>query len=319
MSTILVTGGAGYIGSQVARELLRLGEKVVILDNLSTGSKLLVPQGALFVLGDVADIPLVESILKRGKVGVVFHFAAFVDVEESMRLPNKYHVNNAEGTRALLYAAKKAGVQRFILSSTAAVYGNPDRMPVTEDAPLNPINPYGESKVRAEELLRKYGMDYAILRYFNVAGGGYVVGVPTHLIRRAVQVALGTIDHLDVFGTDYPTPDGTAIRDYIHVTDLAQAHLDVLRYLYAGGKSDTFNVGYGEGHSVFEVIDAVRRVSGKPVPVERKGRRPGDPAKVIADSTKLQAATKWTPVRKSLLGMIDDELAWVKSQKALEK
>lgn len=317
---ILVTGGAGYIGSAVAREFLRLGEQVVVLDNLSTGSRALVPHKALFEEGSISNGMLVERLLAHNKIEEIVHCAASVDVAESMLNPGKYYFNNTEGTRDLLFAAKKAGVKRFIFSSTAAVYGNPDQVPIPEDHPVRPESEYGKSKALAEDSIRNCDMSHVILRYFNVAGGGYVVGKPpSHLIRRAVLAALGDIDHLDIFGTDYPTPDGSAIRDFIHVQDIARVHASVLKYVRAGRRSSTFNVGYGKGCSVLEVVRAVERVIGKELPTRYQSRRHGDVMTSVASNQRLIEATSWEPMYNSLDKMIRDELGWVTSQKALAK
>lgn len=324
VKTVLVTGGAGYIGSHATLALLEHGHHVVVLDNLSTGAREMVPQGATFVEGDVADEALVAQLVRIHNIKDVLHFAAFVDVAESVREPELYHRNNYEKTRLLLAAAKAAGVERFIFSSTAAVYGNPDMVPVPEDARTQPESPYGTSKLFAERAVARSDMQYAILRYFNVAGTHWQKGIgyrtdkePTHLIRRVILAMLGELDCVEVFGTDYPTHDGTAVRDYIHVRDLVQAHVDVLQYLEQGGESDTFNVGYGDGFSVLEVVAAAEKILGKSIPTLNCRRRAGDSMMVVADSHRLVERVNWRPMYRSLGGMIRDEYDWVKSQKVL--
>jgi len=322
--TVLVTGGAGYIGSHAAMALIAEGYRVVVLDDLSTGNRMMVPQGtAAFVRGNVANGALVRSLIRLHSITSVLHFAALVDVAESQREPEKYLANNYDNTRLLVAAAKSAGVERFVFSSTAAVYGNPDQVPTPENARLSPISVYGQSKMLAEEAVSESGMEYAILRYFNVAGADWKKGLgymvkkdPTHLIRRVVLAMLGDIEHIDVFGTDYPTPDGTAVRDYIHVRDLAKAHVDILQYLKHSGVSDIYNVGYGRGYSVLEVVQAAERILGKSIPQLNCHRRPGDPMMIVASNRKLAETIKWQPEFMSLGGMIHDELDWVKSQRA---
>lgn len=321
---ILVTGGAGYIGSHTAAALLDAGRKVVVLDNLSTGVRERVPAEALFVQGDVGNVQLVYQLLTKHAVDSVLHFAAFVDVEESVQKPEKYYANNLEHTRKLAHAAYVGGVKHFIFSSTAAVYGNPTQVPVAEGAPLAPVSPYGDSKMQAEDAVRKEAqqgdMRFSILRYFNVAGCdrkgryGYTIGKPTHLIRRGLAVALGRAEYLPIFGTDYSTPDGTAVRDYIDVTDLAQAHIGALTHLEHGGKSDTYNVGYGRGYSVFNVHSALQRVTGKKIPMRCETRRPGDPASIIADSAKIRTELGWVPAHDDLDDMIESQYRWELSQ-----
>lgn len=324
MKTVLVTGGAGYIGSHAAMALMTEGYRVVVLDDLSTGNRMMVPQGtAAFVRGSVANGPLVRSLIRLHSIKSVLHFAAFVDVAESQREPEKYYENNYRNTESLIKAAQSAGVERFIFSSTAAVYGNPSQVPTPESAPLSPVSIYGRSKMLAEKVVSESGMEYAILRYFNVAGAdwkkglGYMVNKdPTHLIRRVVLAMLGDIEHIDVFGTDYPTHDGTAVRDYIHVRDLAHAHVDILRYLERSGVSDIYNVGYGRGYSVLEVVQAAEKILGKSITQLNCHRRPGDPMMIVASNRKLAETIKWQPEFMSLGGMIHDELDWVKSQRA---
>ncbi len=325
---VLVTGGAGYIGSHTVHALVAQGYGVVVLDDLSTGSRNSVPQGAQFVRGDIADKRLVTALLRTSRIKTIFHFAAFIDVAESEREPAKYYENNYHRTGHLLQAAKAANVENFIFSSTAAVYGNPDQIPVPEHAILNPVSVYGKSKLQAEKLVEKSGMNYANLRYFNVAGTHHRKGLgyqvkegkePTHLIRRVVLAMLGDVDHIDVFGTDYPTVDGTSVRDYIHVRDLASAQVDIFAYLMQGGESGAFNVGYRKGYTVLEVISAAEAALGKKITTQYQERREGDPMMIIADNQKLMSAIKWQPQFPSLCGMILDEYDWVKSQKALAK
>lgn len=322
MKTVLVTGGAGYIGSHAAVALMAEGYEVVILDDLSTGNRNLVPQGAGFVKGNIADRPFVAALLKSRGIKDVLHFAAFVDVAESELKPDKYYANNTENTAELLSAANEAGVERFIFSSTAAVYGNPDQVPVPERAPTRPVSHYGESKLQAESLVANSGMRYAILRYFNVAGTHWQKGLgytttkePTHLIRRVVLAMLGDIDHIDIFGTDYPTRDGSAVRDYVHVRDLVAAHVGILRYLERSGVSDTYNIGYGTGYTVLEVVRAAEKILGKSIDQLYCPRREGDPMEIIASNRKLLETIEWRPQFMSLGGMIHDELDWVKSQR----
>jgi len=322
--TVLVTGGAGYIGSHTAKALIAEGYRVVVLDDLSTGNRMMVPQGTtVFARGNVADTDLVRSLIRRHDITSVLHFAAFVDVAESEREPDRYYENNHRSTAYLVDAAQSAGVERFVFSSTAAVYGNPDLVPTPEDAPLAPVSTYGKSKMLAEKVVSGSGMEYAILRYFNVAGADWKKGLgymvkkdPTHLIRRVVLAMLGDIELIDVFGTDYPTHDGTAVRDYIHVRDLAQAHVDMLRYLERSGVSDIYNVGYGRGYSVLDVVNAAQKILGRSIPQLNCHRRPGDPAMVIASSRKLAETINWQPQFMSLGGMIHDELDWVRLQRA---
>ena len=295
--TVLVTGGAGYIGSHMVLALAEAGESVVVIDNLSTGFSTSLPEGVPLFIGDAADENLVEGVIAAHGVESIVHFAGSVVVPDSMRDPLAYYRNNTMTTRSLLNAAVKCGVNRFIFSSTAAVYGNPERMPVTEDAPTRPLSPYGSSKLMTEIMLHDvaaaHGMNYVVLRYFNVAGAdpqariGLSTAGATHLLKIAVEAATGQRAKIDVYGTDYPTPDGSCVRDFIHVSDLAQAHRAALSYLRAGGASTTLNCGYGRGYSVLETIEAVRRVSGRNFAVQTAPRRPGDIMTMIADTGRI--------------------------------
>jgi UDP-glucose 4-epimerase len=317
---ILVTGGAGYIGSHMVLSLLDTGEAPVVLDNLSTGFRKSVPDGIPFYRGDCADRLLVESILKEHGIDTIIHFAASIVVPESVAEPLRYYENNTVKSRSLIATAIRCGVKHFIFSSTAAVYGNPVSTPIVEDGPLAPINPYGRSKLMTEWILsdaaNASSLKYFALRYFNVAGAdaagrsGQSSKEATHLIKVAVQAALGRRSGLDVFGTDYPTPDGSCIRDYVHVSDLARAHLDALRYLREGGDSTVSNVGYGRGYSVLEVIDAVKRVSGVDFPVRLRERRAGDPAVLVASNERACRVLGWKPRHDDLPLIIRDALNW---------
>jgi UDP-glucose 4-epimerase len=320
--TILVTGGAGYIGSHMVHELVDAGEKVVTLDNLVTGFDWAVAEGVPLIVGDTGDEQLVASLIAEHRVDAIIHFAASTVVPESVAQPLAYYRNNTVNSRALIETAIKGGVKHFIFSSTAAVYGNPEQSPVAEDAPPMPMSPYGASKLMTERMLRDagyaHGLGYVVLRYFNVAGAdpklrtGQSTRNATHLIKVATEAALGQRPKVDVFGTDYPTPDGTGIRDYIHVADLARAHSDALRHLRAGGESLTLNCGYGHGFSVLEVIDTVKRVSGVDFRVDVAPRRPGDPAQVVAAADKARALLGWRPQLDDLATIVAHALAWQK-------
>jgi UDP-glucose 4-epimerase len=318
--TILVTGGAGYIGSHMVHELVDIGERVVVLDNLSTGFRFLIPAGVPFVAGNGGDRSLAADVIRTHGVDAIVHFAASIVVPESIRDPLGYYRNNTVNTTMLLEAAVACGVRHFIFSSTAAVYGNPERVPVGEDAPTVPISPYGMSKLMSEIVLhdtaRAHDLRFVALRYFNVAGAdpkgrtGQATPQATHLIKVACEVALGRRAKLEVYGTDYPTPDGTCIRDYIHVSDLVRAHVSALAYLRNGGPSATFNCGYGRGASVLEVIAAVRRAVGRDFPVEIAGRRAGDPATLVADVARIKATLDWRPRFNDLDLIVGHALAW---------
>ena len=318
--TILVTGGGGYIGSHMVHALVDAGERVVVLDNLSTGFDWAVAEGAPLVIGETGDQPLVAALIAEHEVDAVIHFAASIVVPDSVRDPLGYYRNNTVNSRALIETAIKGGVRAFIFSSTAAVYGNPERVPVREDDPTVPMSPYGSSKLMSEIMLRDagiaHGLHHVILRYFNVAGAdplgrtGQSTRGATHLIKVAVETALGMRPKMDVFGTDYPTPDGTCIRDYIHVSDLVRAHSDALTYLRGGGASVTLNCGYGRGFSVLEVIDTVKRVSGVDFKVELGPRRLGDPAQIVAASDRARATLHWEPHFDDLDTIVTHALAW---------
>jgi UDP-glucose 4-epimerase len=318
--TILVTGGGGYIGSHMVHALMDAGEPVVVVDNLTTGFRSALPESATLVVGDVGDQALLTSVIKTHAITEIIHFAASIVVPDSVRDPLGYYRNNTINTRALLEVAVATGVQRFIFSSTAAVYGNPQRVPVGEDAPVVPMSPYGNSKLMSEIMLKDaaaaHKLNYVILRYFNVAGadprlrtGQATVGA-THLIKVAVETALGLRSQIDVFGTDYDTPDGTCVRDYIHVSDLVRAHFDALAHLRRGGASATFNCGYGHGYSVHDVIGAVKRASGRDFAVRLSARRPGDPASIVADAARIRAQLNWTPQFDNLDTIVAHALAW---------
>jgi UDP-glucose 4-epimerase len=320
--TVLVTGGAGYIGSHMVHELVDAGEPVVVLDNLSTGFRFLIPGTVPFVVGSTGDRSLVAKTIQHYGVKAIIHFAASIVVPDSVHDPLAYYENNTMNTCLLLEAARDAGIKQFIFSSTAAVYGNPARVPVREDAATAPISPYGSSKLMSEIMLhdasKAYGLRFVVLRYFNVAGAdpkgrtGQATQNATHLIKVASEAALGKRPKIDIYGTDYPTPDGTCIRDYIHVSDLARAHSAALAHLRRGGASATFNCGYGHGASVREVIDAVRRVSGRDFPVEIQGRRPGDPASLVADVQRIRTTLDWRPQFQNLDIIVSHALAWEK-------
>ena len=316
---VLVTGGAGYIGSHMVLELVDAGESVVVLDDLSTGFRGAVPQEAALVTGDVGDQELIARLLEEHGIDSILHFAAKIVVPESVADPLAYYLNNTVKSRALLEAAVKSGVRNFIFSSTAAVYGNAEVSPISEDVAAEPINPYGRSKLMSEWMLRDaaaaHGLSYVALRYFNVAGAdpkgrsGQSTPAATHLIKLAAQAALGHRSHLDVFGTDYPTPDGTCVRDYIQVNDLARAHLAALSHLRAGGENAVMNCGYGHGASVLEVIDVVKRVSGVDFEVRTCPRRPGDPANLVAKVDRIRALG-WVPQHDNLEAIVDQALRW---------
>ena len=320
--TVLVTGGAGYIGSHMVHALVDAGERVVVLDNLATGFDWAVAQGASLVIGDVGDQPRVAALIAEHRVDAIIHFAASVVVPDSVRDSLGYYRNNTVNSHALIESAVKGRVSHFIFSSTAAVYGNPERVPVAEDAPTMPMSPYGASKLMTERMLRDagyaHGLGYVVLRYFNVAGAdpklrtGQSTRNATHLIKVATETALGQRPKVDVFGTDYPTPDGTGVRDYIHVTDLARAHSDALHHLRAGGESLTLNCGYGHGFSVLEVIDTVKRVSGVDFRVDVAPRRPGDPAQVVAAADRARTLLGWRPQLDDLATIVAHAFAWQK-------
>jgi UDP-glucose 4-epimerase len=318
--TVLVTGGAGYIGSHMVHELVDAGESVVVLDNLSTGFRFLFPASVPFVAGSTGDRELVAKTIRKYDVTAIIHFAASIVVPDSVSDPLGYYRNNTMNTCALLDVAIEAGVRQVIFSSTAAVYGNAEESPVREDSATMPISPYGSSKLMSEIMLhdagRAHDLRFVILRYFNVAGAdpqgrtGQSTPAATHLIKVACEAALGKRPKMSVYGTDYPTPDGTGIRDYIHVSDLARAHSAALGHLRRGGASATFNCGYGRGNSVFEVIDAVRRVSGRDFAVEIEGRRPGDPPALVANVDRIRASLPWQPRFQDLDTIVAHAFAW---------
>jgi UDP-glucose 4-epimerase len=317
--SILVTGGAGYIGSHIVRQLGEADENVVVLDNLSTGFRSAVTHGDL-VVGDTGDKRLVEKVLQDYNVDTIMHFAAHIKVPESVANPLKYYRNNTCSSRNLLECAANAGVKNFVFSSTAAVYGIPETGIAAEDSPTAPINPYGSSKLMTEWMLRDLtqaiDMRYVALRYFNVAGcdPGGSIGLSdvtsTLLTKVACEAAVGKREKLYIFGTDYPTPDGTALRDYIHIEDLASAHLAALEYLRNGGESETLNCGYGHGYSVREVVAAVAEAHGAPLPIEEGPRRDGDPPVLIAAADKIKNVLGWQARHDDLDTIVRSQLAW---------
>ncbi|MCB2059893.1 MAG: UDP-glucose 4-epimerase GalE [Novosphingobium sp.] len=318
---ILVTGGAGYIGSHAVLALADAGWPVAVIDNLTTGFRWAVPDGVPFYEGDIEDGGLLERICAEQGIRAVMHFAGSVVVPESVEDPLKYYHNNTGKTRALLSAAVKAGVPHFIFSSTSATYGIPEVSPVTEDSPQRPINPYGMSKLMTEAMLadvaNAHPLNFCALRYFNVAGAdpdgrtGQSTAGATHLIKVAVEAALGKRSHVDVFGTDYDTPDGTGVRDYIHVSDLAAAHVLALEALIASpDRSMKMNCGYGRGFSVLEVLDAVDRVTNRKIDRRMAPRRAGDPDSLISDNSRIKATLPWQPRYDDLETMVSHALAW---------
>jgi UDP-glucose 4-epimerase len=319
--TVLVTGGAGYIGSHMVLALKDAGRSVVVLDDLSCGFSWLVPEDVPFIEGDVGDQALVRDVIRTHGVTAILHFAGSIVVPDSVRDPLFYYRNNTVQSRALIEAAIAEGIEHFIFSSTAAVYGEPEKTPITEEMPHQPISPYGTSKLMTEWMLRDAAaahpdFNYVALRYFNVAGAdpqlrsGQSFPRATHLIKIASQAATGERSHIEVYGTDYPTADGTCIRDYIHVSDLAQAHLCALNYLEADGKSTSANCGYGYGYSVLEIIDAVKRVSGIDFAVRMAPRRAGDPAILVAGNDRVCNEFGFSPKRADLDLIVGDALAW---------
>jgi UDP-glucose 4-epimerase len=318
--SILVTGGAGYIGSHMVHTLVESGERVVVLDNLSNGFKWAIPNEVELVVGETGDNTLVPRLIADCEVSAIIHFAASIVVSDSVSDPLGYYRNNTVNSRALIECAVRGGVKQFIFSSTAAVYGNPAKVPISEDDAVAPMSPYGSSKLMTEIMLRDagiaHGLDYVILRYFNVAGAdpfsrtGQSTKRATHLIKVAVETALGKRAKMDVFGTHYPTPDGTCIRDYVHVIDLVRAHGDALAYLRAGARSVTINCGYGHGFSVLEVIETVKRVSGVDFRVDHADPRPGDPARIVAQSNRARDLLGWQPQFDDLETIVAHALAW---------
>jgi UDP-glucose 4-epimerase len=318
--SILVTGGAGYIGSHMAHRLVDLGETVIVLDNLSTGVKQNLPDKVYLVEGDIGDPTLVSELIQKHKIDSVIHFAGSVVVPESVERPLEYYANNTAAARTLIEVCVRRQVPNFLFSSTAAVYGIPPFIPVPEDGITVPVSPYGRSKLMTEWILRDaaeaHGIRFGILRYFNVAGAdpagrtGQSTPRATHLIKRACQVATGQADKLTIYGSDYETPDGTGVRDYIHVSDLVDIHEKVLARLRETGQSILLNCGYGRGFSVREVATAVERVSGQTLPIEMADRRPGDLPSVVADTGRLTHILGWTPKYADLDTIVSTALAW---------
>jgi len=320
LMNVLVTGGAGYIGGHMVLALLDAGHQPIVFDNLSTGFRWSVPEGVPLVVGDVGDYELVLRTLQLHRIDAIAHFAAKLVVPESISDPLGYYLNNTVKSRSLMAAAVAAGVNKFVFSSTAAVYGDTSDKPIDENALLGPLSPYGSSKQLTEVMLRDvaaaHDLRYVVLRYFNVAGAdpamrhGQSTANATHLIKVAIQTALGMRSHMEIFGTDYPTPDGTCIRDYIHVSDLIAAHVQALTHLDKGGESLIMNCGYGHGYTVSEVIETVRQVSGKPVEARIGPRRPGDPVTIVADSSLIRARLGWEPRLDDLATIVEHSLRW---------
>jgi UDP-glucose 4-epimerase len=318
---VLVTGGAGYIGSHAVLALTDAGWPVAVIDDLSNSRRELVPENVPFYEGSIADRSLVKRVFAERKIGAIMHFAGSIVVPESVERPLDYYHNNTVGTHSLISAAVEAGVPHILFSSTAAVYGAPERVPIAEDDPKEPINPYGASKLMTERMLADASaacpFNYGALRYFNVSGAdpqgrsGQAGKGSTHLIKVAVEAAVGKRDHVDVFGTDYPTPDGTCVRDYIHVSDLADAHVRALeRLIERPGENLVLNCGYGSGLSVLEVLDSVDRVLGRPVPRQMKPRRAGDPPTLVASNRRLVDALDWTPRFDHIDRIVAHALEW---------
>jgi len=318
--TVLVTGGCGYIGSHTMLALRDRGEDVIVLDNLSTGFETVVPDGVTLVRGDVGDSVLLDRIMSETSVDAVVHFAGSIVVPDSVADPLGYYFNNTVNSRELIAACIRHKVTRFIFSSTAAVYGTPEVVPVAETSPLEPISPYGSSKLMTETMLRDtanaHDFDYVALRYFNVAGAdpkgraGQSTAKATHLIKVAVEAVTGARDHVDVFGSDYDTPDGTGVRDYIHVTDLAAAHLAALDHLRDGNGGGVFNCGYGHGYSGMQVLETVQKVAGRSIDIRHTDRRAGDPAELVSDPSKIKSTLAWTPSLDDLAAIVADALRW---------
>jgi UDP-glucose 4-epimerase len=315
---VLVTGGAGYIGSVTVELLKRQGEQVVVLDNLSRGYRQAVPADAIFYEGNLGDRALIKRITEAHEIDACVHFAAFAYVGESVEHPARYYENNVEQGIELLGALNEAGVRRFIFSSTCATYGEPQYMPLDEKHPQHPVNPYGWSKFVIERVLesydRAYQMKFVALRYFNAAGATEQLGEDhdpeTHIIPIVLAVAEGKLPHVPVFGDDYPTEDGTAVRDYIHITDLGTAHLLALKHLRGGGASEFINLGNGKGYSVLEVIEAARAVTGREIAVKMQARRPGDPAHLIAKADRARDVLGWQPTHPDLADIIRSAWQW---------
>ncbi|MEN4007270.1 MAG: UDP-glucose 4-epimerase GalE [Methanobacteriaceae archaeon] len=322
---ILIVGGAGYIGSHLNKEISKKGYETIVFDNLSYGHEEFVKWG-IFERGDLGDIEDIRRVFKKYRIEAVMHFAAFTYVGESVEDPQKYYINNVKNTLNLLQVMLEENVKYFVFSSTCATYGNPARIPITENHPQNPINPYGRGKLIVEQVLKDYsdayGLKYASLRYFNAAGAdpdceiGEMHDPETHLIPLILDAASSKREDIKIFGTDYDTPDGTCIRDYIHVTDLADAHILALEYLQKGGKSDFFNLGNGNGFSVKEVVETARKITGKPIKEVEVKRRPGDPPILIGSSKKAMEILKWKPKYHDLSKIIETAWKWHKKVKS---
>ena len=322
---LLVLGGAGYIGSHTATELLDNGHDVVIADNLVTGYREAVPEKATFYQGDLRDKDFLADLLKKEKVDAVIHFAAFSLVGESVTNPLKYYENNLYGTKVLLDAMIETGVDKIVFSSTAATYGEPENIPILESDRTCPTNPYGETKLAMEKMIswaaKAHGLHFVSLRYFNACGAhksgkiGEAHNPESHLIPLVLQVPNGKREFVSIYGNDYDTPDGTCIRDYIHVTDLAKAHILAVEYLMNGGESDIFNLGNGVGYSVKEVIETARKVTGHPIPAKEEARRAGDPARLVASGEKARKILGWEPEIKDLADIISSAWKWHKAHR----
>lgn len=319
---ILVLGGAGYIGSHTALELVKSGRDVVIADSLVTGYKKAIPEKARFYQGDIRDFEFLDNLFQQEKIDAVIHFAAYSLVGESVANPLKYYGSNLYGTKILLEAMVKNNIDKIVFSSTAATYGEPENIPILESDRTCPTNPYGETKLAVEKMFKwvaeAHGLRYVSMRYFNACGAdengiiGEAHNPESHLIPIILQVPNGKRETISIYGTDYDTPDGTCIRDYIHVTDLAQAHILAVKYLYNGGKSDIFNLGNGVDYSVREVIETARKVTGRPIPVTETSRRAGDPARLVASSEKAKRILGWKPVHNCLEEIIASAWNWHK-------